>query len=235
MSTSPTERCVTAVTNAELSADLRTPGWIRQRPLAQPCATCPWRKENWDKLVTIRGFEPCSSSEPCLSCHFRKEGGIVSTPAWRDELWAAQESWAAEGAGMVCHQYFGGQPGTRRAHHCAGALVLAQREVLRYHETLAIASDPSVAQALANVVPGKSAMPVQAIATVAHTMLRDRNLQVHGDAVWVVDRGWDGCRFAPFSDIPRRELLEAAHPSLADPEIAHLELKPARPGEFVDG
>lgn len=156
--------------------------------------------------MTITNWEPCSS------CRWRKDGGIVSNHEWRKKLWNGQglSRW------MICHQYLAGKPGARRAHHCAGAMVLAQREVLRYHQT------------------GRSAMPEEAIVNVARLMVPDRIPLVQYDAV---DRVYflvlRFLKTAPFSEIPRQELLDGAHPCLADPEIAHNDLAPPRPGEFA--
>ena len=148
---------------------------------------------------------------------FRKDGGIVSTRQTRTEAWNGRPGrpvGITHGALQLCHQWLGdisGQP-----HQCAGTLVLAQREVLRYHKT------------------GKSAMTLEGIAAVVGKMV-PASYRVEGNAYPAVvrlERAGGLWTPRPFSEIPRQELLDAAHPSLADPEIAHHRLAPPRPGEF---
>jgi hypothetical protein len=204
---------------------------------------------------------------PCSTCPFRLcNAGVESAYAPADAInavwqgWDGQEISVRDGSAMICHAandargskgrfataaWLASMPEYRQ---CAGALVVQQREALRYHERGpgAIDDDPSrgarVAQLkeLANAakralladeisVAGYKAEIARLFRWARETPSRMTTAGVERVVRRMIGRPVTLERFRSFS---RADVLKAAHPALADPAIGHPDLEPPRPGEF---
>ena len=158
---------------------------------------------------------------PCSECPWRvsnwgrtDRNPDFYTAAKRRKMWSHWRGKVGVRDGVLvrCHKPLPGRGDAVRAQEPDGTEVLA--------ETVACECAAAVTlqqrEAIRYGKRGECAMTEDGVLTVVRRMLGNPKLDRQGMKL-----------------LPRSKLLEAAHPSLADPGIGHDELEPPVPGEFV--
>jgi hypothetical protein len=204
-----------------------------------PCATCPYRLCN-------AGKESAYAPADALNATWQGHDGMNIS--------------VRDGSTMLCHAANDAKSATNRYatvrwletmseyRQCAGALVVQQREALRYHEhgSGVVADEPSRGARRAQLRglardAGRAFLASESteqgfrdeVARLTRWASEAPPRMTAAGIKRVAERLLRrSMTLTEFRRLPRDTVLKAAHPALNDPAIGHLDLEPPRPGEF---